>query len=120
MEEVQRASSKWYNFILAFCGFEGLNPVLNSVKPKLSDPDGTRVNEYRNYNDKQGITDLYAEYGQDIKKKLRKDFYELGDADPERTYSGEEVIHVAGVWTKPVKIKPVSPDLLPSTGAKSP
>jgi len=119
LEEVQRASSKWYNFILAFSGFEGLNPVLNSVKPKLSDPSGTRVKEYRDYNDKQGITDLYAEYGQDIKKNLRSDLYELGDADPERTYTGEEVIHVAGVWTKPIKIKPVSPELLPGTSTKS-
>ena len=115
---MQRADSKWYNFILAFCGYEGLNPVLNSVKPKLSDPAGTRVDEYRKYNDRQGIKNLYAEYGQDIKKNLRSDFYELGDADPERTYSGEEVIHVAGVWTKPIPIKPVSHELLPGSNTK--
>jgi len=119
LEDVQRADSKWYNFILAFCGYEGLNPVLNSVKPKLSDPAGTRVDEYRKYNDKKGITNLYAEYGQDIKKNLRSDFYELGDADPERTYSGEEVIHVAGVWTKPIRVKPVSSELLPGSNTKS-
>jgi hypothetical protein len=118
LEQVQRASSKWYNFILAFCGFEGLNPVLNSVKPKLSDPAGTRVNEYRTYNDKQGITDLYAEYGQDIKNKLRSDLYQLGEADSERTYAGEEVIHVDGVWTKPIPIKPVPVEFLPKNQIK--
>lgn len=118
LKQVQRASSKWYNFILAFCGFEGLNPVLNSVKPKLSDPAGTRVNEYRTYNDKQGITDLYAEYGQDIKNKLRSDLYQLGEADSERTYAGEEVIHVDGVWTKPIPIKPVPVEFLPKNQIK--
>ena len=116
LEDVQRADSKWYNFILAFCGYEGLNSVLNSAKPKLSDPEGTRVSEYRKYNDEKGITDLYAEYGQEIKKNLRSDLYELGDADPERTYVGEEVIHVSGVWTKPIPIRPVPEDMLPKTG----
>ena len=112
LSKIQRPSSSWYQYILDACGYKALNPVLNSVFTKASDPNGTRIRDLRQYNDKMGITKLFQEYGQDIRSSIRDDFYTLGNASGDNGFGGEAVTHVAGVWTKSIPIRPVTPDLL--------
>ena len=115
LTNVQKPSSKWYNYILDYLGYRALNPVLNSVFTKVSDPNGTRIRELRRHNDRMGITKLFQEYGQDIRSNIRDDLYTIGDAGADNGFDGEAVVYVAGVWTKSIPIRPVAKDLLPAT-----
>lgn len=112
LDQVQKSKSKWYDFLNDFCGYTALNRLNGTVFTKLSDPNGTRLRDFRDYMDKAGVTKLYQEYGQDIRKNLREDFYKISNANDQNGFHNEAVVHVAGVWTKKIPVRPVTPDLL--------
>ncbi len=112
-------------------GDSALNPVLNSVVGKISDPSQTRIKEYRQWNDNNNITDMFNDYCQDIVRNVRSDFYtsagnsfqterhELSAAEAYQTEvedhqtDSKQIYNISGIWHKKIPITPVSPNLLP-------
>lgn len=111
--DVQKTSSKYYQTINRGMGYRALNDFLDSNCGKLSAPSGTRKLEYKRWNDKNHISDLYNEYVYDAVGGIREDLYDATDYR-----AGAEVgnlagcINIAGVYHRPIPMKPISKDLL--------
>jgi hypothetical protein len=131
LANIQQTTSMYYQRINHAMGYSALNPVLNSVVGKISDPSQTRIKEYRQWNDNNNITDMFNDYCQDIVSNVRSDFYtsagnsfqterhELSAAEAYQTEvedhqtDSKQIYNISGIWHKKIPITPVSPDLLP-------
>jgi hypothetical protein len=115
--KIQAVTGMYYQRINHAMGYRALNPVLDTVASKMSEPSRTRIKEYRQWNDANGITNLFNDYCEDIVRNVRSDLYTSAEKRHESDYRSRvlEIYNISGVWHKSIPITPVSPDLLPAT-----
>lgn len=113
LELMQGTNSPYYEQVNESMGLQAVNQILHSNTSKLCHPSGVRREQYKNWNDNSGITNLMEDYTQDIIKNLRSDLYRITRVDDHaRNFAGHEITNIAGVFHKPIPVCPVSPDLL--------
>lgn len=117
--KIQAVTGMYYQRINHAMGYRALNPVLDTVASKMSEPSRTRIKEYRQWNDANGITNLFNDYCEDIVRNVRSDLYTSAEKKHESDYRSRllEIYNISGVWHKNIPITPVSPDLLPGSPA---
>ena len=114
--DIQKTTSSYYQTINHAMGYRALNSVLDTVVAKMTEPTLTRAKEYRRWNDKNNITNLFMDYSEDVIKNLRSDLYTLvGQKQDHEPNNIMPWINISGVFHKSIPVCSVSKDLLPTT-----